>query len=228
MSLFESQSLAVSCAGEELWLHPAHVMFWPAQRILFAADLHVGKEHAFGRHGIAMPGGISEANLQQLFKLAQLAGAQSLIVLGDFMHAMPVQSEGWITELTLLLDSHPSISVTVVAGNHDKRDGRKLIDQRVTWHKNSLYCKPFVLQHEPGQDERGFVLCGHLHPAWRIGKARRNSVRTPAFWFREHYAVLPAFGEFTGGVVVDANPKTDRLYMATSDCVIEVPVVIKG
>ncbi|MFK7893644.1 MAG: ligase-associated DNA damage response endonuclease PdeM [Granulosicoccus sp.] len=223
MNQFESQALYTLCAGERLCLHPSRVMYWPRLRILFAADVHAGKEHVFGRQGIALPGGISEAGLQQLFSLAAQAGAQKLVILGDFMHALPSSGESWLGELSRLLDCFPHLQVEVIAGNHDKAEGQRMVDSRVKWFSEPQIVGPFVLQHEPRADSRGFVLSGHLHPAWRIGQRRRGSIRTPVFWMRQSYAVLPAYGEFTGGRVVEADSLTDRLYMVTPEAVIEVP-----
>lgn len=224
MAQFESQSLSVECAGEVLWLHPSRVIYWPSQRTLLAADIHVGKEHLFGRQGIAMPGGISEASLNTLFQLTKLANAEKLFILGDFMHALPSHGESWLKQLGHLIDLNKHLQISIVAGNHDRSAARVRIDQRIRWYDQSTPEGPFVLQHEPGEDPRGYVLCGHLHPAWRISASRRASVRTPAFWFRRHCAVLPAFGEFTGGMIVKPDPDIDRLFMAAPDKVIEVPV----
>lgn len=198
-------------------------MYWPSQNILFAADVHAGKEHVFARHGIAIPGGISESVLQRLFKLTGESGAERIIVLGDFMHHIPHTSESWLSELSSLLDHHPALQVDVVAGNHDKEAGRKMTDARLTWHENPLQINDIVLHHEPCADPRGYVLCGHLHPTYRLGSNRRNTVRAPVFWFREHSAVLPAFGEFTGGVIIKPDAKKDALYMTGPECVIAIP-----
>ena len=224
MNRFEQHCVSMQCQGETLLLHPQGVIYWPAQNILFAADVHVGKEHCFGRAGIPIPGGISEATLSSLFSLALTAGSTRLIVLGDFMHSAPLPDESWLSSLRQLLDTHPAITLEIVVGNHDKPQGQTFIDNRVLWHQRTLLIPPYVLKHEPGSDERGFVLAGHLHPAWRLKKNRRTSLKAPAFWFTSKYAVLPAFGEFTGGVVVDANSKTDSIYMIGQDCVVNIPL----
>ena len=224
MTNFESCSRAIQCQGQLLLLHPKGVIYWPEDHILFAADVHVGKEHRFGRAGIPIPGGISEATLVSLFSLAEEAGAKRLIILGDFMHSAPLSSESWLDELSRLLDSNANLAVEVVAGNHDKLSGQTIIDSRVTWHQTSLTIDPFVLKHEPYKDDNGFVLCGHVHPAWRLKQSRRASLKTPAFWFTKDYAVLPAFGHFTGGVVVDANLKEDSIYMIGENSVVKVPL----
>ena len=228
MSHFESQCLSVNHGGESFLLHPHRVMFWPAQAVLFVADVHVGKEHVFGRSGIAIPGGISERTLKQLFMLARSSGAKRLIVLGDFMHNVPLRSETWLTYLSQLLDEHQDLRVDIVAGNHDRVAGRHLIDSRICWHSESLVLGELVLRHEPKDDTHGYVLSGHIHPAWRVGSVRRGAIRAPIFWFREGHMVMPAFGEFTGGMLIEPDAKRDALYMIGPDSVVQVPANVKS
>lgn len=227
MNVFQATSLAIEHAGQQLLLHPQRVMYWPAQKTLLVADVHVGKEHVFARQGIGIPAGISESGLRSLFELATASCADRLIVLGDFMHAVPHSSERWLNVLTELMNQHSQLSVEIVAGNHDRQAGRSILDSRIIWHTAALIAGPWVLQHEPCKDDRGYVLCGHLHPVWRFGNARRGGVRAPVFWFREHWAVLPAFGEFTGGVVIEPDNKKDKLFITGPDCVISVPATHK-
>lgn len=215
--------LSIDCNGETLLLHPDQVIYWPRQQILFAADVHVGKEHRFGRSGIAIPGGISETTLAHLFGLCDRSGASRLIILGDFMHAKPGVAESWLALLSQLLDERPGLHMEIVAGNHDKAEGQALLDNRVRWHRCALVESPFVLQHEPSDDARGYVLCGHIHPAWRLSTSHHGSIRTPVFWFRTGYAVLPAFGGFTGAAMIKPDATNDRIFMAGTDCVIEIP-----
>jgi len=223
VTTFADQCHAIQHAGEEFLLHPQKVMYWPSRNILFVADIHVGKEHVFARQGIGIPAGISESTLQQLFKLATSSGASKVIVLGDFLHAVPHSDEKWLSCLSTLLTNNAHISVEIVAGNHDRQAGRQMIDKRIIWHEGALPLAPLILQHEPGIDNRGYVLCGHLHPVWRFGSRRRGSIRAPVFWFRQDYAVLPAFGEFTGGALIDPDKYTDKLFITGPDCVIPVP-----
>lgn len=221
--LFTTRALPMTCAGEELLLHPERALYWPARRMLLAADIHLGKEHTFGRSSIAIPGGVSEDTLTRLFTLCDDAGAQTLMVLGDFMHSAPLSSETWLCTLCQLLEQRPGLEMHIVAGNHDKRRGQLLTDKRVQWHQQAIVQGPFVLQHEPSDDPRGYVLAGHLHPAWRLGRGRRGGVRAPIFWFRHRHAVLPAFGVFTGGVCIQADQPSDQIYMTCDDGVLQVP-----
>lgn len=226
MSSFSKESLKIECHGETLLLHPERVLFWPAQKILFVADVHVGKEHRFGRAGIAIPGGISYDVLIKLFNLCVKSEAQRLIVLGDFMHSVPTVDESWLATLSYLLDKNPHLSMDIVAGNHDSQTGQKIIDPRVTWHADLLHLSPFVLKHEPDERSEDFMLAGHLHPTWRLSQFRRSAIKAPVFWFRKHYAVLPAFGDFTGGFIVNPSASSDSIYMVGPGCVINIPLTL--
>lgn len=223
MNDFESRALPIQCRGEALWLHPQRVMYWPAGRTLFAADVHVGKEHVFARSGIALPAGISEDILRRLFSLCDDCGAETLVVLGDFVHSTPLASESWLSTLSALMDGRPQLTVRIVAGNHDTMQAQSMVDPRIHWQPDSAVLGPFVLQHAPADDERGYLLSGHLHPAWRLSAGGRHSLKAPVFWFRERHAVLPAFGSFTGGMLIRPDPQHDQLYMAGEDCVVQVP-----
>ena len=180
----------------------------------------------FGRLGVAVPHGPSERDLARLAALVAETRAERLCILGDFMHDAPHPEERWLGALSDFLDAHASLAVEVVAGNHDRHGGRALVDARVRWHEGSVRDGPFVLRHEPMDDEGGYVLAGHLHPACRVGGGRGgDSMRAPAFWFRPGHAVLPAFGTFTGGMNVRPT-RGERVFLVGPDCV--VPVYGKG
>jgi len=213
----------VPCHGERLALHHERAVHWRARRTLFVADMHLGKEEVFGRMGVPIPHGPSVGNLATLARLVGDTGAERLCVLGDFMHAAPTPGERWLAALSAFLDAHATLEVEVVAGNHDRASGRSLIDSRVRWIDGSVHEAPFVLRHEPGDDPRGYVLAGHLHPVYRLGGSGRRgaSLRAPAFWFRRRGAVLPAFGAFTGGEAI-RPVRGERVFLAGPDCVVPV------
>lgn len=218
---FQSQCHATSCAGVQLLLHPERAAYWTAKQTLLVADIHLGKEHAFTRAGNPIPTGPSEADINRLDELVLQSGAERLLILGDLIHAQPTSSENWLKKLTAFLDKHRQLSVEVVAGNHDKSAGQKLIDNRIHWHKHALHEGALVLQHEPGTDTRGHVVCGHIHPCYRLSASRNDTVRAPVFWLGQQCSVLPSFGQFTGGHNV-SPAKHDRLFMVGPNCVLPV------
>jgi metallophosphoesterase superfamily enzyme len=65
------------------------------------------------------------------------------------------------------------------------------------------------------------VLSGHVHPGARLYGAGRERVRVPCYWFGRQYAVLPAFGEFTGLADINAGAG-DRVWVTTGEEVIPV------
>lgn len=216
-----NEATVIACAGEQLHLLPQHAVHWPIRRTLFVADLHLGKEHAFGRQGIPIPVGPSETTLARLDVLLRTTRAERLVVLGDLMHTAPDADESWLGSLGALLDAHRQLDVHVCAGNHDREPGRATLDQRLHWHAEPIVDGPFVLQHHPGEDDRGYVLCGHVHPAFILGRRRRDALRVPAFWFRSRHAVLPAFGGFTGKHAIDAE-RGDRIWISGPERVVAV------
>lgn len=218
---FRQQCCSTTCASETILLHPDKAIYWPAKNTLLVADVHLGKEHAFSRAGSAIPSGPSEADIFRLANLVDASGAERLVILGDLMHSRPGNNEQWLKTLSLFLDDRPRLMVDVVAGNHDQPTAQQLIDSRIRWHANKLLDEPFVYQHEPGHDPRGHVLCGHIHPCYRLTANRADSIRAPVFWFTAQHTVLPSFGQFTGGHNV-VPEKGDRLFMVGPDCVVSL------
>ena len=47
--------LEIDCAGERLVLLPEKAVFWPSEKTLIVADLHLGKTAAFRAAGIGVP-----------------------------------------------------------------------------------------------------------------------------------------------------------------------------
>jgi len=218
---FKSQCHATLCASIPLLLHPQRAAYWPAAKTLLVADVHLGKEQVFSRAGNPIPAGPSEADIDRLGDLVKNSGAARLLILGDLIHARPRHGESWLEKLATFLNQYQQLSVEVVAGNHDKPAGQALIDDRVRWHSKPLLEDQFVFQHEPGTDSRGHVLCGHIHPCYRLSASRNDTVRAPVFWLGQQCSVLPSFGQFTGGHNVSPK-KQDRLFMVGPNCVLPV------
>ncbi len=208
--------------GAQVQLLPERALFWEQENALLVADVHLGKEYVFGRQGIAIPAGSSESTLRRLSALLAQTNAHECIVLGDFFHDTPSPHDSWLNAVSEFLDQHPTVKVCIAAGNHDKPRGQERIDSRITWHNEPVQRGPLVLQHEPGQDDRGYVLAGHIHPVISIGKAFQRGIRGPCFWQQPDCLVLPAFGEFTGGRSV-TPAKNDAIFMIGSQSVVPVP-----
>ena len=82
-----------------------------------------------------------------------------------------------------------------------------------------------ALCHDPAtpRPEGLVAVAGHLHPVTRLGRGF-EALRLPCFHARaDGVLVLPAFGEFTGGAMVQAAAG-EALYPVTDEQVVALPV----
>lgn len=198
-----------ACADRALW--------WPRERTLIVADVHLGKAAAFRRAGVAVPSGATAADLARLDVLIAEHAPQRLLVLGDLFHTQLSFDEPAVAAIDAFRGRHAQLQISVIQGNHDRQIERLPAAWRLEWISGALYQAPFVFAHEPAADSRGTVLAGHIHPVVRL-QSRRDSARLPVFWFRHRQAigVLPAFGSFTGGYAVTPS-KEDAVIAVTPD-----------
>ena len=192
-------------AGETLHLLPDRALLWPAAGTLIVADVHLGKSAAFRRLGVPVPSGCTQADLDRLDALLTATGARRLLVLGDLFHTAPTGDEAAVQGFAALRRAHARRAFTVVAGNHDRAWRTLPADWDIAWHPEALHEAPFVFQHEPRPDARGYALGGHLHPCVRL-RGAGDAARLPVFWFAGAVGVLPSFGSFTGGYTVRPSP----------------------
>jgi metallophosphoesterase superfamily enzyme len=90
----------------------------------------------------------------------------------------------------------------IVRGNHDVRAGDPPADWRMECVDAPAMLAPFVLCHEPCDSDAGTVLCGHVHPAFRLWGRGGMSATLPCFVIGARRMMLPAFGSFTGNALV--------------------------
>jgi len=219
-------SVPVVIEGEELKLLGEKAIYWPSHGALLVADLHVGKATAFRSQAVPLPAGSSESTLSRLSASLQTSGARQLFILGDFWHAKDGRTERIHSMVSSWRSQHSDVEMTLVEGNHDKKSGALPPEFNIG---SCLGCVvgPFVFKHHPEEDERGYVLCGHIHPAVRLVGQGRQVERLPAFWFAPKVGVLPAFGDFTGAATVYPSAG-DRVFVVAGDDVVEVGLTGAG
>ena len=202
----------VEWAGESLQLLPERALWWPAGRTVFVADLHIGKAATYRALGQPVPGGTTRENLARLDGLIASHLPQRIVFLGDFLHAAAARTAPVMAALDAWRARHAAMAMTLVRGNHDSRAGDPPAALRIEVVDEPRLLGPFACCHHPQTHPTHFVLAGHLHPARRIHGRGRDSLRLPCFVSDPGQAILPAFGEFTGGWLADPAP--DRRFYA--------------
>ncbi len=226
-------ALVLDCQGERLHLLPERAVWWPAQRALLVADVHIGKAATFRALGQPVPAGTTLENLRRLEQLVVRLRASRLIVLGDFLHAPQARSPAVLAALGAWRTRLPGLACTVVEGNHDRRAGALPAALGIERVLDPLLLEPFRLSHGDrrlpagaaggGDDGSGrYFLAGHLHPAYVLRGRAGERLRLPCFVFGEAGAVLPAFGEFTGQFEVSPGP-AEQVFLVGDGRVWRVP-----
>ena len=205
-----------------MWLLPERALWWPAQRVLWIADLHLGKAATYRALGQPVPAGTTRENLARVSRLVLHYQPAQLVFLGDFLHAAEARTASVLDALTQWRAMHPDLDCTLVRGNHDNRAGDPPTALGITVVDEPWLIGPFAACHHPQLHATHAVIAGHLHPALLLRGSGRDRLRLPCFCFEAQLAILPAFGEFTGGWRV--TPQAGRqLYPVGGQAVWRLP-----
>lgn len=187
----------VDLAGAHLVVDPAGIVYWPAERALVVADLHLEKASSYARYGALLPPYDTAATLARLCEVIMRYRPRTVVALGDSFH----DGDG---PQRLGRDDREAINALQngpewiwIAGNHDP-DPAIGVGGVFT---PELSVGALTFRHEPkGQSGE---IAGHLHPVARIS-ARGRSISRKCFAVDGERMVMPAFGAFTGGLNIRA------------------------
>ncbi|MFC3125740.1 ligase-associated DNA damage response endonuclease PdeM [Pseudoroseomonas globiformis] len=189
-------------AGERLALDPAGTLFWPAQRLLAVADLHLEKGSHFAARGQMVPPFDTRDTLSRLQPLLRRYTPQHIVFLGDSFHDSGGSARMQLADRALLAELLTGRRVTWVLGNHDPAPPVGLPGEAV----ETLRLGPLVFRHQGIPDAAsGFELSGHFHPKASM-PTRCGPVTRPCFLADARRILLPAFGSYTGGLEITAPP----------------------
>lgn len=178
------------------------VVFDPAHRALFVADVHLGKAATFRSLGVPVPAGTTQDNLDRLSLAIATFQPESLYFLGDLLHAKAAHNPELLGKLHAWRTQHAGIEMTLIRGNHDSKAGDPPAGLNISVVEEPFSVGGFALCHHPQNVHAAFALAGHEHPAVVLNGKGRSRARLPCFYLKSDQLVLPAFGEFTGGYVV--------------------------
>lgn len=186
----------IICKGERLILSSLKAVFWPAQKALVLADMHLGKSAYFRNNGIAIPSTVMLDDLKRLSQLLNIFSPKKMIVTGDMFHHKVNADIKLFSEWR---QQNGSLAIDLVPGNHDKLLNIDYEDLQINLTESEYLIAPFTFVHEPATPEPGhFIISGHLHPGYVMGGRARQVMRLPCFIKNSSQLILPAFSAFTG------------------------------
>jgi metallophosphoesterase superfamily enzyme len=121
-----------------------------------------------------------------------------------------------------------SLGIRLIKGNHDILKKDWYTSANISISDDHLAVQNFCFVHdiesacEP-TSTIDYYFSGHIHPCITLNGLGRQSLKFPCFYFSKQYAVLPAFGKFTGTAhiepklndtvfaILPANPKKREL-----------------
>jgi uncharacterized protein len=207
----------------DLVLDARRAVWFPNERVLAVADLHLGYAWVHRSSGQLLP--LSAPN-DSLARLQALQGAyepNEIVFLGDIVHRA-VALEAIEQELrTIVTTLAPGSTLTFLSGNHDRHLARllqrwKLPIQLRPWcdvgphrllHGDAAGADLIVQQRDGGR-----IFMGHEHPAVTIGDGVTTSQKCPCFLVSDKLVVLPAFSRWAAGTNVRAYPLMSALARA--------------
>lgn len=212
----------VVVAGEDLILLPEKAAYWPVQRTVFVSDVHLGKTETFQRRAIGLPSGSTQHDLKRLSALLARTNAQRLVILGDWLHAREARSASVHRQIQQWRETLGAVDMLLIPGNHDRHAGKIPPSWNIEVRHEPHIDTPFVYAHYPQESRAGYVLCGHLHPAYEFKGKGRQRIKQPCFWLRPGMLVFPAFGSFTGTARIYPSEQ-DAIYLTTSQAIVQIP-----
>jgi DNA ligase-associated metallophosphoesterase len=182
-------------AGTTLVADPAGALYWPDERLLAVADLHLEKGSSFAVRGVLLPPYDTTAALARLAKLIERYSPALVVALGDSFHdgggpaRMPQVARAALSALQRGRDW------LWLAGNHDPDPPRGLGGSVA----EELAIGALTFRHEPSPQAIDGEISGHLHPMARVAQRGRGIARR-CFAADGKRLVMPAFGAYAGGL----------------------------
>lgn len=193
-------SYEFSLSGVKMLATRSGALWLPEDEIVVVSDLHLGKANRIARReGRLTPPYETMETLTRLADVLAEFRPRTVICLGDSFdddHAAEQFSEDETAFITSLMAGRRWIWI---AGNHDPAP-----TEFGGAHLAELVVGPLVFRHIAEEGAAGEI-SGHYHPKVRM-RGRR-----PCFLVDDRRVILPAFGVYTGGLLI-SDPVFDDLF----------------
>ncbi len=189
---------------------PEKAMLIPEYGLLVVSDIHLGKDIHFRSYGIPIPSQVGDKTFSALDDLLTKYTFNTVLFLGDLFHSL--KNKSFETFASWIEKWDDAASFKLILGNHDMYPTADY--EGIGLQSLSQYTAGSLLfehQHRAVTDDF-YHISGHIHPAVRLKGKGKQSMKLPCFWFSSQFAILPAFGHFTGTYVID-HGKEDRIFV---------------
>lgn len=211
--------MKISIREEEIILDKERAIYLPNEQLLAISDLHLGKAAHFRKAGLAVPNSVSQNDLQRLTSLIEKHHPKQLLINGDMFHS-DYNTE--IDEFARWKETFSNINFILVKGNHDKQSEEIYKNLAVEVHEPNYPTDKFCFIHDVANCKSNlYAISGHIHPGISIYNKAKQRLKFPCFYFGEHYAILPAFCNFTGLQLVKAK-ENDLVFAITPNKIVKV------
>jgi DNA ligase-associated metallophosphoesterase len=187
----------IAVGGKGLFADFAGAIFWPEQKLLAIADLHLEKGSSFAKKGVLLPPYDTAATLGTLARALAHYQPRVVVALGDSFHDSDGPARIADNDRVALRALQRGRDWIWIAGNHDPGPAQDIGGSFV----DMLAVDTFVFRHEPSAKGTEGEIAGHLHPLARVIR-RGRSVARRCFATDGKRVVMPAFGAYAGGLNV--------------------------
>lgn len=196
----KARTLAITKFSRHLWILDARgVAYLPALDWLIVSDLHLEKGSYLSGFANPLPNLDSRATLERLSRILDDYRPETVISLGDSFHDRQSMSRMDDNDKQRLCELVNTVSNWKwIEGNHDPQLPEGIPGEACY----EIVLDNMVFRHEPQKREQRHQIIGHYHPKMRTQIAHRR-YSGKCFVFTDDVFVMPAFGQFTGGLDVN-------------------------
>jgi uncharacterized protein len=184
-------------ASVTLVADPAGAIYWPDEKLLIVADLHLEKGSAFAARGVLLPPYDTATTLQHLAILVERYAPRLVVALGDSFHDGGGPSRMAEVSRAALAALQRGRDWLWIAGNHDPEPAHDIGGR----FAGVLALGALTFRHEPSPRPCDGEICGHLHPLARVAR-RGRAVSRRCFAADGQRLIMPALGAYAGGLNV--------------------------
>ena len=211
-------SLRIKIKAQNLKLLPQKAIFWEEESTLIICDLQPGK-NSLKKDGFALSQNGTEKKFTRITQLIRDNHVERIIFTGDLYHGK--ETEEW-RMFTQWRKTHDNVRMDVVAGS-DSSTYSHYRNNSINVTSNELTVTPFTFCNHPQETisfEKYFI-AGHIHPVFNVQGLHSDSTHLPCFCFGRAQAILPGFGNYTGGSEI-RRKSGDQIYLVVDNSVVEV------